>query len=155
MPDLRRVTYCGLYCALCASGGRVPRQARSLRDTLQKTAIEHWGATITGFTEFWRFLGELTENDERCSCRERTCGPPFCTIRKCAPERGVDACPFCPDYPCERIRGLAKGYVTLIADGERMKRIGLDAWIREQEERARTGFCYADIRCHPYEVPDK
>lgn len=45
------------------------------------------------------------------------------------------------------------GYPTLIANGRRMKEIGPDAWIREQEERAKTGFAYADIRCYPYNVP--
>jgi len=45
------------------------------------------------------------------------------------------------------------GYPTLIADGKRIKKIGIDAWIEEQEERVKTGFAYADIRCYPYEVP--
>ena len=57
-------------------------------------------------------------------------------------------------YPCHRITALAKGYPTLIADGERMKRIGIDAWIEEQEKRVKTGFVYADIRCYPYNVPE-
>ncbi len=51
--------------------------------------------------------------------------------------------------------GIAKGYPTLIADGERMKEIGIEAWIDEQEERAKTGVAYVDIRCYPYEVPKK
>jgi len=75
MPDLRHVTYCGLYCGLCAQ--------------------------------------------------------------------------------CNRIQGLAKGYVNLVADGARMKEIGLARWIEEQEARRATGFSYVDIRCHPYEVPNE
>ena len=47
------------------------------------------------------------------------------------------------------------GYPTLIADGKRIKKIGIDAWIEEQEERVKTGFAYADIRCYPHEVPDE
>ena len=31
--------------------------------------------------------------------------------------------------------------------------IGIEAWIEEQEERAKAGFVYADIRCHPYDIP--
>ena len=155
MADLKKVTYCGLYCGLCANGGRIPAQARALRETLQAEGCEAWGPTMADFQEFWRFLRGLTEADSRCSCREGNCGPPFCTIRKCASEKGVDACPFCTEYPCERIRGLAKGYVTMLADGQRMREIGLDRWIQEQEDRKATGFAYADIRCHPYEVPDK
>ena len=51
------------------------------------------------FQEFWRFLGDLAESAARCNCREGTCGPPFCVIRKCAPGKGVEVCPLCADYP--------------------------------------------------------
>jgi hypothetical protein len=33
-----------------------------------------------------------------------------------------------------------------------MKEIGIDAWVKEQEERTKTGFAYSDIRCYPYTV---
>jgi hypothetical protein len=79
----------------------------------------------------------------------------FCTIRKCAREKNIDICISCDDYPCKRIDGIAKGYPTLLADGKRMKDIGIDAWLEEQKERVKTGFAYVDIRCYPYEVPDK
>jgi hypothetical protein len=36
-----------------------------------------------------------------------------------------------------------------------MREIGLERWIEEQEERATTGFAYADIRCYPYSVPEE
>ena len=64
-------------------------------------------------------------------------------------------CIQCEEYPCNRVNGIAKGYPTLIADGKRIKDIGIDTWIKEQEERAKTGFAYVDIRCYPYEVPDE
>ena len=60
----------------------------------------------------------------------------FCSIRKCAREKKVDVCVFCQEYPCERLLGVAKGYPTLIADGKRMKEIGIEAWVQEQKERA-------------------
>jgi hypothetical protein len=106
------------------------------------------------FEAFWSFLGGLAESGSHCSCREETCGLPFCTIRKCAIRKGVDVCPFCDEYPCQRVLGIAKGYVTLLADGNRMKQIDLDTWIKEQEERRATGFAYADIRCKPFDIPD-
>ncbi len=101
-----------------------------------------------------KFLSGLAKSESRCSCREGTCGSPFCAIRKCAREKGIDVCVACGEYPCNRIEGIAKGYPTLLADGKRMKEIGMDAWIKEQEERAKTGFAYVDVRCYPYEVPD-
>jgi hypothetical protein len=122
---------------------------------MRKEGWEQWGRGIKNFREFWTFLDGLAESEARCSCRTGECGPPFCGIRKCAREKGVEVCPFCPDYPCASILALTLGYVTLLADGQRMKDIGLEAWIQEQEERKKTGFAYVDIRCHPYEIPEK
>ncbi|MBN2210736.1 MAG: DUF3795 domain-containing protein [Sedimentisphaerales bacterium] len=153
MADLKEVTYCGLYCGLCSQKNRTPKQAAALRDTMRKDAWEYFGPNIEGFTDFWSFLDRLAEGSSNC-CREGNCGAPFCSIRKCAREKGVDVCVFCAEYPCRRIKSIAKGYPTLLADGQRIKAIGMDAWIAEQQERAKTGFAYADIRCHPYEVPN-
>ena len=153
MPDLTQVTYCGLYCGLCSQRNRIPPRAGSLQEAMRKEGWNLWGNEIPGFKEFWSFLKGLAEAESRCSCREGTCGPPFCGIRKCARKKGIEICTFCGDYPCHRIQGLAKGYMTLLADGRRMKEIGVEAWIQEQEERRKTGFAYVDIRGPSYEVP--
>jgi hypothetical protein len=68
-------------------------------------------------------------------------------MRRCAKVKGVDACPFCDDYPCEMLLEFSRRYPTLIFDGQRMKQIGMQAWIAEQESRRQNGFCYGDIRC--------
>jgi len=146
MTDLKHVTYCGLYCGLCLNGCRIPRRAAELQDLLRKVRIDEWGPDLPGYDGFRVFLGELAGFEPRASCRARSCGPETCAIRTCAEEKGVDACPFCPDYPCERIRTLAKRYVTLIGDGERMRAVGLEAWITEQEARKARGFAYVDVR---------
>jgi len=154
MTDPSLVTRCGLYCGLCAQRNRIPPRAAALRDAMQKEGYEFWGSELPGFVDFWKFLGGLADSIGQCSCRGGLCGPPFCGIRKCAAARGVEVCPLCVDYPCAKILGLAKGYPTLLADGARMKEIGMEAWIAEQEARAATGFSYADIRCHPYCIPE-
>lgn len=153
MADLSLVTYCGLYCGLCTQKCRIPAKASELQEIMKKEGYEYWGDTIPGFTDFWKFLQELARPDPGVNCRTGNCGAPFCTIRKCAREKGIDLCLYCGDYPCKRVLGIAQGYPTLLADGERIRKIGLDAWIKEQEERAETGFAYADIRCYPYTVP--
>jgi len=151
MSELQFVTYCGLHCQLCSQRGRIPNQARQLRVSMAKDGWDKWATDMPDFNAFWQWLNKLS--GEGCPGCRRGGGPPFCGIRKCARQKGVDICPLCEEFPCHRIEALAKGYVTLIADGQRMKEIGLEAWIAEQLERARTGFCYADIRCHPYCVP--
>jgi len=151
MPEL--VTYCGLYCGLCAERARIPARALSLRQAMSQEGYEQWGAELPGFQEFWSFLGGLCDPDKACPGCRAGGGPPFCGIRKCARQREMEVCPFCHEFPCHRIEALAKGYPTLIADGWRMRAIGLEEWVKEQETRARTGFAYVDIRCQPYDVP--
>ena len=79
--------------------------------------------------------------------------PAFLRHLEMRPPKGRWACPFCSEYPCAKVLGIARGYVTMLADGQRMKAIGIDAWIQEQEERKQTGFAYADIRVLPYNIP--
>ncbi len=152
MDDLELVTYCGLYCGLCGQRNRTPRQAASLRETMRKEGWDNWAKNDPDFKEFWSYLGQMAEQEPSC---RKGCGPPFCAIRKCAQEKKLDACPFCAEYPCQRVLGIAAGYPTMLADGQRMKAKGVSAWVQEQEERRKTGFSYVDIRTPPYRVPDK
>lgn len=153
MDNLKLVAYCGVYCGLCSNRGRIPQQAKALKETMAKEGYDKWGTEIPHFKEFWKFLTDHCAPDGCCpGCRQGG-GAPFCSIKKCARERKIDVCVFCEDFPCKRINGLAKGYTTLIADSKRMKEIGIDAWVKEQEERTKTGFVYCDIRCYPYTVP--
>jgi hypothetical protein len=144
--DLTRVTYCGLYCGLCSTICRTPKQAAALLDTMLKDGWDFWGSESD--KALIVKLRELTQiPDGFTGCRGGKCGNPGCEIRKCAVEKQVDVCTACEEYPCERFDGLAKRYPTLLADGKRQKEIGLEKWIEEQEARCKTGFCYADIRC--------
>lgn len=155
MTHRELVTSCGLYCDLCGSRGRIPQRAQHLRDSMAEEGYEFWGKELPGFTEFWKFLDTLCDHEKACpGCRQGG-GPPFCSIRKCCQKKGYNVCVFCEDYPCHRIEALARGYPTLVADGKRMKEIGIDKWVKEQKKRAKTGFVYSDIRCYPYSVPDE
>ena len=150
---LKYITYCGLYCELCSARGRVPKQAASLSKTMVKDGWDIWGKDLPNFKQFWEFLTRISDKNNACpGCRQGG-GPPFCGIRKCAKNKGVDLCVDCEEFPCHRIEGLAKGYINLIPDMKRMKELGFDAWFEEQKERAATGFVYSDIRCPGYEVP--
>jgi hypothetical protein len=143
--QLEFVTCCGLYCNLCAARGRIPRRAAALQEAMAEEGWPFWGATIPGFTEFWRFLESLRANGGCPGCRAGG-GPPDCQIRHCARQRGLDTCSRCPDFPCLRIEALGAIYPTLITDNRRLQAVGLEQWLTEQEERMRRGVVYADIR---------
>jgi len=150
MPNqdsLRLVTYCGLYCGLCAQRSRIPQQARRLQQTLHEEGFDDFYQYVPemkeAFPPFWQFLQNLATLD--CTCRTGG-GPPDCKIRNCAKQKSIEVCTQCKEYPCTLIQALAEHYPTLIQDGKRLQKIGLEKWVKEQEERARRGVVYADIR---------
>ncbi len=146
MDKLEQVAYCGLYCGLCSQRNRIPEQARSLRHSMQKEGWDIWGQDQPCFKNFWLFLNRLAESESQCSCRGGECGPPFCEIRKCARNKGLEVCISCDTYPCGLILELTSVYPTLLSDAKRMREKGIEVWIQEQEERRKTGFAYTDIR---------
>jgi len=145
--NLDEVTYCGLYCGLCASRRRIPQKAAALRETLRKEGYDRGYFDLPGLAEifapFWEGLNYLA--DTPCTGCRAGGGYPTCAVRACAGEREVTACPLCIDCPCQRVEML-RNYPAYQADAHRMQQVGLEQWIAEREARAATGFAYADIR---------
>jgi hypothetical protein len=139
------VTYCGLHCDLCGARARTPVRAEALHQSMYDEGWPFWGAGIPGFKEFWEFLESLFVDGGCTGCRAGG-GPPHCRIRACARERGLDLCSQCPDFPCAYLEALNAAYPMLITDNLRMQRVGAEQWNTEQQERARRGVVYADIR---------
>jgi hypothetical protein len=84
----------------------------------------------------------------RCdSCR----GPleshwsPDCEMMKCAKERGYVHCFKCGDFPCEKLEEFSRNGVAhharTVNNLKRMREIGLNNWIKEEESRGRCVFC--------------
>jgi hypothetical protein len=147
MADLTFVTYCGLYCKACSARGRIPQQAQTLKQSLEKEGFTAWGPLVfQNFEAFWTLLSDLGDHDKACPGCRAGGGYPACEIRVCARERAVDICALCEDFPCDRIQQFTRRYPTLLVDGQRLKEIGIDAWIAEQEDRVKCGFIYSDCR---------
>ncbi len=148
--DLKLVTYCGLHCDLCAQRTELPDKAGKLIQILHDEGFDDFYMYVPEmkdtFPPFWQFLQNLASFE--CSCRDGRGGPPDCPMRICAVKKGVVACPFCESYPCEHVKGLGERYPLLIPDGLRMRKIGMEKWLKEQEERGARGFRYAQVRYH-------
>ena len=147
MNDVEEVTFCGLYCGLCASRRRIPQQAATFRQTLCQEGCDRGYFDIPGlgtvFAAFWEGLNCLA--DQPCPGCRHGGGNPDCALRTCARERGVVASPLCAESPCARLN-ILENYPLLAADGKRMQSIGIEQWAAEQEARARRGLAYADLR---------
>ncbi|MCP4545033.1 MAG: DUF3795 domain-containing protein [bacterium] len=131
---------------------RIPQTATVLAETMAADGWRSFGEyAFEDFKSFWSTLNKLAEFEKECPDCRGGCGDPGCNIRKCAQERGTELCPLCVEFPCRHIDVLAQRYPNLIGDGRRLKQVGVETWVREQEVRRRTGFCYCDIRFH---MPD-
>ena len=109
MTDLKYVTYCGLYCRLCATLARIPQQSSALRETLQKEGWEYFGQyCVHGFKEFWAALEKLSQSDKTCKGCRGGCGDPDCGIRKCARERQVEVMLLLWGVPLPKDSGLGE-----------------------------------------------
>jgi hypothetical protein len=143
--SLEFVTYCGLYCELCAERARIPQRAALLQEAMTDEGWPFWGQEVPGFTHFWEFLQQLQADGGCPGCRAGG-GYPACAIRACAQERGLELCSQCEDLACDHVKALAAIYPTLLADNARLQSVGLEQWLAEQVERAARGVVYADIR---------
>lgn len=132
---LRHVAYCGLYCGLCAHRARIPQQATQLQRSMYEEGYNNWYQYVPElkdtFPPFWQFLQKLAEKD--CTCRTSG-GPPDCKVRQCARQKNLEICTQCKEYPCALVQDIAEHYPTLIQDGKRLQKIGLEKWVKEQEE---------------------
>jgi hypothetical protein len=82
-------------------------------------------------------------------------------LRKKCPYLGktIDFCFECDLMPCEALEKLNEGYkkryrVNLIENLNRMKEIGLDKWISEQEKLYQCPECGGEICVHDFECFD-
>ncbi len=142
------VAYCGFYCRLCDNVAVIPPQARALHESLRNAgwdkAGERW---LPNFGQFMETLQKIGDGQLTCVGCRGGCGETSCEIRACAQARDVDACPFCPDYEgCEKVATMIKRAPFLATENARMRAIGIESWIVEQEAQLRAGNTYAN-RC--------
>ena len=80
-----------------------------------------------------------------CKIMDDSHWSPDCKFIKCAQSKEIKACPLCSEYPCQDIIEFEHdGYIhhrTVLANGLRIKEIGLVAWLDEQKKRWSCSEC--------------
>lgn len=133
--------YCGLYCKMCSLVATMPPLAKQLHESMKDDGWEHYGTDVfPEFEAFWSVLQKISKLDETSPLCQGGCGDPDCQMRVCAVAKGLEACAFCDEYPCKHMEELYSCYPYIHKNNARIKEIGLDAWLVEQDELAAQGM---------------
>lgn len=106
---------CGISCGGCALGnGTVAETAETLKQFIQLYGIAEWAPLIPGGSEvdFKKLDHSLDWIESLVGCPgcEHGGGPPYCSIRSCAKERGFELCSQCSELEeCGNFQWLGEG----------------------------------------------
>jgi hypothetical protein len=129
---------CGVYCGQCASGnGRLRFFALELK-RLTDVYLRWMEDVDVGFdySEFRKGLNVVS--NWHCSCFDRE----DCHVgnKQCAKEKGLRSCLECAEFlTCETTEYQRKQYPFVMDSYRKVQREGLEAWLEEEEQRAREG----------------
>ncbi len=95
--------YCGITCRSCpiylATKQEDKEKQAGLRAEIVKVCKERYGL-IYGLEEITDCDGCRTEGGRLFP------GSRNCPVRKCAREKGLENCAYCPEYGCEKLESL-------------------------------------------------
>ena len=131
---------CGVYCGQCASGnGRLKFFALELR-RLTDVYVRWMEHEDVGFnhSEFRKGL-EVISGYQCPGCLGGGGMP--CQNRECAKGKGLRGCLECVEFPtCEKTEYQRERYPFVLESYEKVQREGFEAWIEEQDRKAKAGF---------------
>jgi len=132
---------CGVYCGQCPNGnGRVKMIAGELKRLVDTVRYDWLNYAVKSFRfdEFRKGLEWFSA--AQCPGCLNGGGAP-CENKKCARERKLESCLLCGDYPtCAHTVYHREWYPFVIENYERVKQVGLQKHLEEEEQRARAGI---------------
>jgi hypothetical protein len=128
------ISVCGLNCAKCDIYRAGHGDEKLLKELI----------------DWFRKERNKTVNPEQIRC-EGCRGPvdvhwkPACKMMLCAKEKGLLYCFQCGDFPCAEVNSFCSDGVPhhkkTVENSMRMREIGIEAWIEEQQKKGRCVFC--------------
>ena len=131
---------CGVYCGQCPSGnGRVKFAANELKrlvDTVRYDWVEDVVKSFS-YKEFRKGLEWIASN--QCPTCLNGGGAP-CENKRCASAKNLESCLRCGGYlTCEHTKYHREWYPFVVDNYKRVKEVGLEKHLEEEEERAKAG----------------
>jgi hypothetical protein len=131
---------CGVYCGQCPNGnGRVMMMAGELK-RLVDTVRYNWVKEVVKSFDFDEFRKGLEWfSDSQCPMCLNGGGAP-CENRKCASGKNLQSCLLCNDYlTCKNTEYQRDVYPFVVDNYNRVKQVGFQKHLEEEEERTRAG----------------
>jgi len=119
----------------------IPKMAKELERFVKAYRYGEWIGYVTQDFEFKNFIKGLEwfAKSGCVGCLQGG-GMPRCEIRSCCKEKGLKNCYFCTDFvKCEKL-GYQRETYKIDENYERIKEIGYEEWLKEQEEKTRQDF---------------
>jgi hypothetical protein len=146
-----RYGVCGVYCGQCPNGnGRVRFTAGELKRLVDTVRYDWMDEVVKSFSfmEFRRGLEWFSQ----AQCRGCLAGDGApCKNRPCAQGKGLRSCLLCDSYmTCQDTVYQREWYPFVAENHERVKQVGFERYLEEEEERARAGvdlMGHLDRRC--------
>jgi hypothetical protein len=100
-----------------------------------------WIAYVTRDFEYGNFIRGLEWFvNSTCKGCSQGGGMPNCDARNCCKEKGLKNCYFCDDsLNCQKLT-YQKGTYNIEDNYKRIKQIGYEEWLKEQEKKMTEGF---------------
>lgn len=128
------ISVCGLNCAKCDIYSASHGDEKALNE------IKDWFKQKRN-----KILKPEQIRCEGCKGSLETHWSSDCKMLLCAKKRGHEYCFECAEFPCVIVNEFASDGVShhkrTVENARRMKEIGLDAWIAEQERKGQCVFC--------------
>lgn len=161
--EKKLVGACGLYCRLCPEHedfqkGFAESAERILYLATQMVQANAWPWDINDpesnkkFFNYYEFIKELQWlANQKQSCRgcKFEVVPstslllpgqnPECKIKDCCFGKGFRFCYECPDFACNELIKLRQHYPYCLRNSRRMKDVGIEKWLKEQQIKVRAG----------------
>lgn len=92
------------------------------------------------------YCGACPDDDKDCQgCKADVTDSPECPFRLCNLEKGTRNCSECSTFPCEKVQEMMDSewphHRTVLPNLERIKKIGVDIWLSEQDAMNRCKSC--------------
>lgn len=136
-----QIGYCGVCCSHCGMQTRIPKMAEELNRFVAAYRYSEWIAYVTRDFEYGNFIRGLEWFvNSTCKGCSQGGGMPNCDARNCCKEKGLKNCYFCDDsLNCQKLT-YQKGTYNIEDNYKRIKQIGYEEWLKEQEKKMTEGF---------------